>query len=70
MTGTNTGRGIYQKGRLIDSGGAVSFPSIPDMWKEMQRRNHDTYYNYINLFNIYERIKYFMFIYDIEKTGV
>ncbi len=36
MTGTNTCRGLHQKGRLIDSCGAVSFPALLDKWRDEQ----------------------------------
>jgi hypothetical protein len=69
MTGSNTRRELNKKGRIIDSGGAVFFQSIPDMWQEMQRRNYNKYYNYICRFDIYKRIKNNIFLDDIYKPG-
>lgn len=70
MAGSKSSRGLYQKGRLIDSDKGISFPALPDMWREMQRCYHGNNDYYLYTFNIYIRIKYFKGLCDIHKEGM
>lgn len=69
MKETNKSRGLYQKSDLSKSGGAVSFPALPDMWCEMQRCYDNFNDNHINLFNIYTKNKYFNSLCDFPIEG-
>jgi hypothetical protein len=69
MTGSNSNRGLYQKGRIIDSVEAVCFAANVDMW-DMQRSYNDYNDYYLYLLNIYVRIKYFKGLCGFNKAGV
>ncbi len=70
MTGSNFKINLYLKTKLGKSGGAVSFPGLPDMWAEMQRCYDRKIDNYNNLYNVYKQIKYFKGLSDFSETSV